>query len=184
MMMMTHTNEEMLAASADMTAVSGVVEVNTPVAVLWECFTQAHHWPHWNACMFWVRNHDLVLGQQLVWAFQPIRRRYLYKLPGIAKIVEVEKNHKVTWEVTAVPGFYARHTYFMQEITAESCRFGSYEKAMGPTFRQLQRFWLAHFMFVKDRSLEGACYLEEMYQATGQLQFPGSLPLPIRQGAK
>ncbi len=164
-------NQEMLAASADMAPVSGAVEVAIPADVLWACFAQVHWWPRWNNCMFWVYNRDLVQGQQLVWAFQPIHRRYLYKLPGIATIVEVEPNHKVTWEVTAVPGFYARHTYFVEEIGPGRCRFGSDEKAMGPAFRRLQRFWLAHFVFVKERSLAGAQYLETLYEAQGRLDF-------------
>ena len=55
--------------------------------------------------MYWVRNRDLVLGKQLIWIFQPIKWWYLYKMFAIAKIVEVEKEKKVTWEVTALPRF-------------------------------------------------------------------------------
>jgi hypothetical protein len=51
-----------------------------------------------------------------VWAFQPIKPWYLYKLWSIAKIVELEPLSKVTWEVAAFPGMYARHTYHMEDL--------------------------------------------------------------------
>jgi hypothetical protein len=156
-----------------MEPVHGSVEVAVPADVLWACFSRANWWPRWNPCMFWVRNHELKLGQRLIWAFQPIRPIYLYKLLGVAGIAELEEGHdgnySVTWEVTALPGFFARHTYFAEALPDGRSRFGSWEQAMGPTFRLLKRFWLAHFVFVKDRSLDGARYLERLYEAEGEL---------------
>ena len=166
---MSTYNADTLERSTDMTPIAGSIEVAIPVSVLWECFTHADGWPRWNACMFWVRNRELVAGQRLIWAFEPIRWWYLYKLPGIATLAEVEETHKVTWEITVLPGFYARHTYFVEDLGSGQTRFGSYEKAMGPTFRLLKRFWLAHFVFVKDRSLEGAHVLEATYQRVGRI---------------
>jgi hypothetical protein len=157
-----------------MVPVAGEVEVGLPLEVLWQVFSQTRLWPEWNSCMYWVHTRELRLGGRLVWAFQPIKRRYLYKLPGVATIVELEEGKKVTWEVTVLPGFYARHTYFMAEAGAGRSRFGSTEKAMGPTFRLLRRFWLAHFTFVKDRSLAGAQSLERRYQEQGYLEWPAA----------
>ena len=84
-------------------------------------------------------------------------------------MVEVKKNDHVTWEVTVLPGFYARHTYFMEDLGNDRTRFGSWEQAMGPSFRLLKRFWLAHFAFVKDRSLHGVRFLEQIYRRTGRI---------------
>jgi len=161
--------EEILAASNDMEPVAGVVNINIPIATLWECFTHANGWPRWNSCFFWAFNRNLILGQQLIWVFQPIRWWFLYKMPAIAKIVEVEPQHKVTWEVTALPGFYARHTYHMEDLGDGRTRFGSWEKATGWSFRLMKWFWIPHFEFVKNRSLEGAKKLEEIYRQKGVL---------------
>lgn len=161
--------EEILAASNDMEPVAGVVDVNIPIATLWECFTHANWWPRWNPCFFWAFNRNLILGQQLIWVFQPIRWWFLYKMPAIAKIVEVEEQRKVTWEVTALPGFYARHTYHMEDLGDGCTRFGSWEKATGWSFRLMKWFWIPHFVFVKNRSLEGAKKLEEIYRQRGVL---------------
>jgi len=161
--------ETTLAQSNDMTPVAGTVDVAVPIDVLWECFAQADQWPRWNPCMFWVHNRDLVIGQDLIWVFEPIRSWFLYKLPAHARIVELEAQHKVTWEVTFIPGFYARHTYSLEDLGEGRTRFGTWEKAMGSTFRLLQGFWLAHFVFVKNRSLEGAQSLEAIYQKSGNL---------------
>ena len=166
---MTIHNAQTLDQSNDMQAVHGTVDIDIPIDVLWGCFTQANLWPRWNACMFRVHNRDLIPGQKLVWAFEPIRRWYLYKLPGIATLVEVEKQRKVTWEITVLPGFYARHTYSMEDLGNGRSRFGSWEKATGPTFRALKFFWLAHFVFVKNRSLQGARLLEAVYQRSGKI---------------
>lgn len=157
------SKEKILAESHDMTPVAGTVEVDIPIKELWESFTHANWWARWNKCFFWALNKDLVLGKQLIWCFQPIRWWYLYKMPAIAKIVEVEKEKKVTWEVSALPGFYARHTYHMEDLGNGRSRFGSWEKATGWSFRLMKWFWVAHFTFVKDLSLEGAKHLEDVY---------------------
>ena len=168
--MLDQSKAKLLAESSDMTPVQGTVEVDIPIEVLWKCFTRANHWPRWNKCFFWVQNCDLVEGQQLIWCFQPIRWWYLYKMPAIAKIVEVEENRKVTWEVVALPGFYARHTYFMEDLGNGRSRFGSWEQAMGWSFRLTKKFWVAHFVFVKDQSLQGVRRLEAIYRKKGNLQ--------------
>src|SRR5919107_2217699 len=101
------SKERTLAESTDMDPVEGTVDVEVPLSTLWEAFTRADLWPRWNECMLWVRNQDLVAGQQLLWAFRPIRRWYPYMLPAIAKIIEVKDKRRVTWEVAVLPGFYA-----------------------------------------------------------------------------
>lgn len=155
--------EQELAQAASMEPVQGTVEVNIPIDTLWECFRQANLWPRWNKCFFWARNKDLVLGQKLVWIFQPIKWFLPYKMFAIANIVELEPKKKVTWEVTALPGFYARHTYHMEDLGGGRSRFGSYEKAMGWSFQLMKWFWIKHFTFVKDESLKGAQFLEQRY---------------------
>ena len=138
--------------------IAGSVEVAMPVEALWEVFRRCREWPTWNSC-FWrasVTGGILASGQTLVWAFNPIRRRYMYKLPAIARLAEVIPGSRVTWEVTLLPGFYARHTYWMEAIDERHCRFGSWEVAEGAMFRGLRRFWLAHFRFVCQASLAGA----------------------------
>jgi glyoxylase-like metal-dependent hydrolase (beta-lactamase superfamily II) len=153
-----------------MDPVHGTVDIDVPIDVLWEAFTHANYWPRWNKCFFWAKNRSLVAGRQLVWCFEPIRWWYPYKMWAIAKIVEVQEKKKVTWEVTALPGFYARHTYFMEGLGDGRSRFGSHEKAMGWGFRLMRWFWVTHFRFVKDRSLEGARELERVYKQTGALR--------------
>jgi len=160
---------EMLADSNDMVPVAGTVDVDIPANVLWACFTQANRWSRWNKCMFWALNRSLVLGKRLIWCFDPIRKWYLYKMPAIAKIVELEKEKKVTWEVTALPGFYARHTYHIEDLGNGRSRFGSWEKATGWNFRLMKKFWIAHFTFVKDCSLEGVRSMEETYRQKGKI---------------
>ena len=88
-------------------------------------------------------------------------------MPAVAKIAEVEERNHVTWEVIAMPGFYARHTYHMEDLGGNVTRFGSWEQAMGWNFRLMKWFWIPHFVFVKDRSLEGARLLEEAYRSEG-----------------
>jgi hypothetical protein len=166
---------EALARSNDMEPVQGSVDVAIPTGVLWELFTQANQWPRWNACFYWAANRDLAAGANLVWCFQPIRWWYLYKFPAIARIVEVEPADHVTWHVTAVPGFFARHTYSVEDLGAGRTRFSSWEQAMGPEFRLTRGFWIAHFVFVRDRSLEGAKLLEAIYRERGRLT-PNDLP--------
>ena len=163
------SKERMLAGSTDMSPVEGTIEVEVPLSTLWKAFTRADLWPRWNRCMLWVRNRDLVQGKQLLWAFRPIRRWYPYILPAIAKIVEVRDEDRVTWEITALPGFYARHTYHMKNLGGGRTRFGSWERATGRGFRLTRWFWIPHFVFVKDRSLEGARFLEEVYLREGRI---------------
>ena len=110
------SRERELAGSTDMVPVEGTVDVDVPVSTLWEAFTRSDLWPRWNRCMLWVRNRDLVRDRRLLWAFRPIRRWYPYVLPAIVRIVEVKDKSRVTWEVTALPGFYARHTYHMKDL--------------------------------------------------------------------
>ncbi len=174
--------EKILAASNDMEPVAGVVDIDIPITTLWESFTHANWWPRWNPCFFWAFNRNLILGQQLIWVFQPIRWWFLYKMPALAKIVEVEPQHKVTWEVTALPGFYARHTYYMEDLGDGRTRFGSWEKATGWSFRLMKWFWIPHFEFVKNRSLEGAKKLEDIYrhnQALNEQAIPRKRYLPF-----
>ncbi len=160
---------QMLANSTDMVPVQGTVDVDVPIDVLWTAFARPNLWPRWNQCFFWARNKDLVKGQHLIWTFQPIKPWYPYKMWAIANIVEMEPQKKVTWEVTALPGMYARHTYHMEDLGNGRTRFGSWEQGMGWGFRPMRWFWLAHFTFVKDESLTGARRLETQYKTTGAL---------------
>lgn len=165
------TKKNALLSSNEMTPVQGTVDVAIPISVLWEAFTQASLWPRWNKCFYWAYNRDLRLGKKLIWIFQPIRWWYLYKMFAIAKIVELQEQRKVTWEVRALPGFYARHTYHMEDLGNGRTRFGSWEQAQGSQvrFSLTRKFWVAHFTFVKDRSLEGAKDLERIYQRDGKI---------------
>jgi hypothetical protein len=138
--------------------VEGSVEVPMPVEDLWRIFERVPGWPRWNACFFAARvtGRRLAEGATLVWAFNPIRPWYLYKLPAVARLAEVVPERRVTWEVLVLPGFYARHTYWMEPLGERSCRFGSWEVAEGPMYHVLRRFWLAHFRYVRDESVSGA----------------------------
>ena len=160
-----------LLSSTDMAPVQGTVDVEVPISVLWEAFNHANWWPRWNKCFFWARNRNLVLGDKLIWAFEPIRWWYLYKMFAIANIVEYKNEGKVTWEVTALPGFYARHTYHVEDLGNGRTRFGSWEQAHGAQIRfpLSKKFWVAHFTFVKNRSLDGARFLEEVYRRNGKI---------------
>lgn len=164
--------KEALLASPEMSPIQGTVDVDVPAAVLWETFARPDLWPRWNRCFFWVSNRDLVLGEKLVWVFEPIRPWYLYKMFATAKIVELVPGRKVTWEVTVLPGFYARHTYHLEDLGGGRSRFGTWEQAMGGLIRlaPTKAFWVAHFTFVKDRSLEGARSLEEIYKRDGAIR--------------
>jgi glyoxylase-like metal-dependent hydrolase (beta-lactamase superfamily II) len=163
--------KDALLASTEMAPVQGTVDVAVPLGVLWEAFTHANWWPRWNKCFFWAHNRDLQLGDKLIWAFQPIKWWYLYKMFAIANIVELHEERKVTWEVTALPGFYARHTYHMEDLGDGRTRFGSWEQAHGAQIRfpLTKKFWVAHFTFVKDRSLDGARTLEDVYRREGKI---------------
>ena len=138
--------------------VKGWVEVGLPLARLWEAFEDVRGWPEWNRC-FWrarVTGERLAEGEELRWAFNAIRPLYPYKMPARATIVECEPERVVTWEVTALPGFHALHSYRFEQVDADRSRFGSWEVAAGPTYRAARRFWLAHFDYVCRASLEGA----------------------------
>ena len=161
--------KEELDASQDMEPVSGTTEVDIPLDTLWSCFEHPDRWPLWNKCFFWARNRQLKVDSRLIWVFQPIKWWYPYKMPAIAKIVELVPQQKVTWEVSALPGFYALHTYHMESAGVGRSRFGSWEKAMGWNFRLMKRFWIAHFEFVRDESLQGALRLESVYRSIGEL---------------
>jgi hypothetical protein len=137
--------------------IEGSVEVEMPVDRLWQIFQDVRRWPEWNPC-FWrsrVRGGELRVGATLQWAFNPIRPRYVYKLPAVAEVVELEQHDRVTWEVTA-PGFHALHSYRFAALDGERCRFGSWEVAEGRSYRAIRRFWLAHFRYVCRESLAGA----------------------------
>ena len=164
-----------LRATRDMEPVQGTVELDVPIDVLWESFRHANFWPRWNKCFFWASNKDLVKGQKLIWTFQPIKPWLPYKMWAIANIVELEPQKMVTWEVTALPGFYARHTYHMEDLGNGRSRFGSWEQGTGWGFRMMKWFWMRHFPFVKDESLIGAKRLEDLYKKTGKLD-PEDLP--------
>jgi hypothetical protein len=140
--------------------VEGSTEVTIPVARLWETFTDVPRWPEWNRCIWRarVKEGELREGATLVWTFNAIRPAYPYKLPARAEIVEFRKHERVTWEVSA-PGFHALHSYRFAGLGEDSCRFGSWEVAEGPTYRALRRFWLAHFLYVCRESLAGAVRL-------------------------
>ncbi len=173
--MSTDSAVDELGRSQDMSPVEGTVEVAIPASELWNIFQRPDLWPRWNSCFYWVRNHGLVQGSGLVWIFQPIRPYYLYKMPATAQIVEASPDKGAIWHVTSLPGFFARHAYSIEPVSAQACRFGSWEKAMGPTFRLARGFWLAHFRFVLNRSLEGARLLESIYLRDRRL-VPEALP--------
>jgi hypothetical protein len=137
--------------------IEGSVGLAMPVERIWEAFVDVPRWPEWNAC-FWrarVRGGELRVGATLVWAFNPIKPAYLYKMPATAKIVELEPHDRVTWEVSA-PGFHAVHAYRFAAVDDEHSRFGSWEVAEGAAYRATRRFWLAHFRYVCRESLAGA----------------------------
>jgi glyoxylase-like metal-dependent hydrolase (beta-lactamase superfamily II) len=170
---------ELLDASNDMDPIAGSVDVAIPSNELWDAFSRAHQWPRWNRCFYWVRNRVLRKGDFLVWAFQPIRTWYLYKMPAIAKIVDLRAGRYVTWQVAILPGMYALHTYSVQDLGSGRSRFSSWEKGYGWSFRLMRRFWIAHFAFVRDQSLAGARLLESVYAENGNLS-----PAAIAKGRR
>jgi hypothetical protein len=145
-----------IAAAAPL-PIEGSVDVALAVERLWETFVDVERWPDWNPCIWRarVRDGELREGATLIWAFNPIRRGYLYKMPARAEIVEFEPHDRVTWEVSA-PGFHALHSYRFAGLGPDRSRFGSWEVAEGPTYRAMRRFWLAHFRYVCHASLAGA----------------------------
>lgn len=128
----------------------------------------------------------MATGSTLVWAFRPIRRRYLYRLPAVARLVVVEPEREVTWEVTALPGFHARHTYSFEDLGGSRCRFSSWEQASGPLYRWLRPFWSAHFRFVCEESLAGAAAAVRRGEGAARLVRHGSattgVPLVVVPG--
>jgi uncharacterized protein YndB with AHSA1/START domain len=137
--------------------INGTTEVALPVERVWAIFADVERWPDWNACFrrASVDGGELREGATLRFAFNPIRRGLLYRLPARAEIVEAVPNDRVTWEVDA-PGFHALHSYRFAALGPERSTFGSWEVAEGPTYRALRPFWLAHFRYVCRESLDGA----------------------------
>ena len=108
------------------------------------------------AILFWNFNHFVVLegvSTRGCWINDPAMGR-----------------RRVTWEVTAFPGMCARHTYSIEDRGDGRSAFSSWEQAMGPGFRLTRAFWVAHFRFVRDTSLEGAQRLEEIYVREGRIE--------------
>jgi hypothetical protein len=64
--------------------IEGTTEVGIAVEDMWEAFANVPGWPDWNPCMAWARvtGGKLKEGATLYWAFRPIRRRYLYRMPA------------------------------------------------------------------------------------------------------
>jgi hypothetical protein len=137
--------------------VEGTVDLDVSADDAWRRFADVRRWHEWNASIWrsWVVGGRLEVGARLWLLFNPIEPRYLYKLPAPARIVEVEPAGHVTWEVS-LPGFHALHRYQVDELGPGRCRFGSWEVAEGALYFGVRRFWLAHFRFVRDRSLAGA----------------------------
>ncbi|WP_033344070.1 SRPBCC family protein [Catenuloplanes japonicus] len=161
--------------------VRATVDVRIPVAEFWDVFRQARLWPRWNSCFHLVGNRDLTAGRRLFWTFRPIRPGYLYRMPAVADIVEVAAPYRVAWHVTALPGFFARHVYTLEDLGDGVTRFGSWETASGPAYRAARRFWVAHFEFVRDRSMAGAVLLEQHYRETGRLTAAGLSRASLRR---
>jgi uncharacterized membrane protein len=138
--------------------VAGSVALDIPVERVWDVFADVRGWPTWNPCMWRARvqGGQPAEGARLRWVFNPIKPQYLYKLPATATIVEYEPHHSVTWEVTALPGFHALHAYRFADLGGGKSAFGSWEVAEGPLYRATRRFWLAHFRYVCQASLDGA----------------------------
>lgn len=137
--------------------VEGFADVDLSADRMWATFADVRRWHRWNPCIWRARiqGGELEVGAQLRWVFNPIRTWYPYKLPAVARIVEVEPGRKVTWEVRA-GGLHALHSYLIEPVDDGHCRFGSWEIAQGPGFRWLRPFWLAHFRYVCRASLDGA----------------------------
>ena len=147
----------MITSSDPELPIQGKVEVGLSAERMWQVFSDVRSWPEWNRCMAWARvlGGELREGATLVWAFKPIERRYLYRMPAVARISEFEEGRLVGWEPD-VPGFHALHRYEIEPLDAGSCTFGSWEVAEGAAYRRLRGFWLAHFRFVCEESLAGA----------------------------
>jgi hypothetical protein len=141
--------------------VEGSIDLEAPLDQVWRLFEDVAGWRSWNPCIAVARARPtgtLIEGSRLWWAFKPIRRRYLYRLPVVARLVVVVPAREVTWEVSFLPGFHARHTYSFQDLGDDRCRFTSWEQAHGPAYGLLRPFWRAHFRFVRDASLTGIAH--------------------------
>lgn len=152
--------------------VQGTCDIDAPVQQVWQLFGDVPGWAGWNPCIAVARtvpSGPPAAGSTLLWAFRPIRRRYLYRLPAVARLTDVIPGREVTWEVTAVPGFHARHTYSFEDLGDGRCRFGSWEQASGPVYRLLRPFWLAHFRFVRDASLSGMADAMRRHEGAARL---------------
>jgi len=142
--------------------VEGTVDLDLPLDELWETFRNVSGWPRWNPCIWRAKviGDRLEQNATLVWAFNPIEPGYPYKLPAVATIVEFRPRERVTWEVS-LPGLHALHSYRFAELDDGRCRFGSWEVGEGGLYRGVRRFWLAHFRFVCESSLQGAAMLAQ-----------------------
>jgi pimeloyl-ACP methyl ester carboxylesterase len=163
-------------APTDPEVVEGDIELPVPVSQLWRLFSDVAGWPSWNSCMAVARVRpagQLRTGATLLWAFRPLRRRYLYRLPAVATLTVVRPEEEVTWRVR-LPGFDALHTYSFTDLGGGRCRFGSWEQASGPLYRLLRPFWLAHFRFVRDASLAGAATAVRRHEGAARLVLHGS----------
>lgn len=154
--------------------VEGWTEVELSAERMWAVFEDVGSWRRWNPCIATARVGDGELreGATLTWVFNAIRSWYPYKLPAVAKIVELEPGRKVTWEVR-LAGLHALHSYLVEPLGPERCRFGSTEIAEGWGYRGLRPFWLAHFRYVCRTSLEGATSLGERIQPRVRLRSYG-----------
>ena len=89
--------------------VEGYTTLDMPVERMWNIQLDVGRWRDWNtcfACSAMIGGGPLELGGTLVFVFNPIQRRYWYKMPAVAKIVELVPCQRVTWEVK-LPGFHA-----------------------------------------------------------------------------
>jgi polyketide cyclase/dehydrase/lipid transport protein len=147
--------------------VMGSLEIPLPVEELWDVFCDVEGWSTWNPCIWRARMLGGPLRERgtLVWAFNPIEPRYLYKLPALATIVELRPRERVTWEVS-LPGLHAVHSFTFERVDERRCRFGSWETAEGALYRACRRFWDAHFRFVCETSLRGAAMLGQRARYT------------------
>ena len=123
---MDEIQSKKLTDSRDMTPVDGYIDVDVPADILWDFFARPNLWSRWNPCFLWAYNTSLVEGERLVWFFGPIKKRYPYVMPAVANIIELTPGRKVTWEVTALPGFYAHHTYSIEPLPNGRSRFRSW----------------------------------------------------------
>jgi hypothetical protein len=137
--------------------VEGYTTVDMPVERMWEAQLDVSRWPTWNTCFAWstMIGGRVELGKTLAFVFNPIERRYPYRMPAVAKIVEVVPYERLTWEVK-LPGFHALHSFRFERLDDSRCRYGSWEVAEGALYRIARGFWLAHFGYVCESSLRGA----------------------------